>query len=204
LPVLTEFELIDRFFRRPTRSAVLGIGDDAALVQASPGQEIAVSVDMLVAGTHFLADDDPESLGHKTLAVNLSDMAAMGATPRWAVLACALPEATAQWLAAFARGFFTLADAHAVELIGGDTTRGALVLCVTIMGEVPAGKALLRSGARAGDEIWVSGRLGDASLALGHRSGRVELTSSEFAMCEAALLRPEPQAYGGPVFRGCC
>jgi len=135
---LTEFELIDRFFRRPTRNAVLGVGDDAALLAPSSGCEIAVSVDMLVEGRHFFVDAEPEALGHKTLAVNLSDMAAMGARPRWVLLACALPSIDADWLAAFARGFFALADAHAVDLVGGDTTRGPRNLCVTVLGEVPA------------------------------------------------------------------
>src|SRR5438876_5244408 len=140
MAALTEFALIDRFFRRPARTAVLGVGDDAALLAPTPGCELAVAVDMLVAGRHFFADVDPESLGHKTLAVNLSDMAAMGATPRWALLAGALPDADATWIAAFARGFFALADAYDVDLIGGDTTRGPLNLCATILGEAPAGK----------------------------------------------------------------
>ena len=141
----------------------------------SPSCELAVSVDMLVGGRHFFADIDPEKLGHKTLAVNLSDMAAMGATPKWALLAGALPDNDAAWLAAFARGFHALADAHDVDLVGGDTTRGPLNLCVTIMGEVPAGQALLRSGARAGDDIYVSGTLGDAALALAAMTGRDRL-----------------------------
>ena len=162
---LTEFELIERFFRRPSRSAVLGIGDDAALVVPSAGCELAVSVDMLLSGRHFFPDADPESIGHKTLAVNLSDMAAIGATPRWALLAGALPEVDTTWLTAFARGLFALADEYRVELIGGDTTRGPLTLCVTILGEVPTGQSLLRSGAKSGDSIWVSGHLGDAALA---------------------------------------
>src|SRR5436309_2055106 len=152
MAALTEFELIDRFFRRPESSAdsargiVLGIGDDAALLALTPGNQLAASVDMLVSGRHFYADVDPEALGHKALAVNLSDMAAMGATPRWALLAGALPDADAQWLKGFARGFFALADEYHVELIGGDTTRGPLNLCVTILGEVPHGSALRRGG----------------------------------------------------------
>jgi thiamine-monophosphate kinase len=145
---VNEFEVIARFFSRPPRAASVhrGVGDDAALLAPSPGCELAVSVDMLVAGRHFLADVDPEKLGHKTLAVNLSDMAAMGATPRWALLAGALPELDASWLAAFARGFYALADRHEVELVGGDTTRGPLNLCVTVLGEVPTGRALTRAG----------------------------------------------------------
>ena len=201
MAALTEFELIDRFFRRPCRSAVLGVGDDAALLRPSLGCEIAVSVDMLVAGRHFFEDVDPESLGHKTLAVNLSDMAAMGATPRWALLAGALPQARSEWLAAFARGFFALADAHGVELVGGDTTRGPLTLCVTIIGEVPQGQALRRSGAKPGDAIWVSGPLGDAALAVAHRSRDIELTSAELASCERALQRPNARVALGERLR---
>jgi thiamine-monophosphate kinase len=202
MPALTEFELIDRFFQRPAKTAVVGVGDDAALLAPTPGHELAVSVDMLVAGRHFFADVDPEALGHKTLAVNLSDLAAVGATPRWALLAGALPGADADWLAKFARGFFALADAHGVELVGGDTTRGPLTLCVTIIGEVPAGKALLRSGARTGDSIWVSGPLGDAALALAHKQGRLELPATELAACEHALLRPAPRVTLGERLRG--
>lgn len=201
MAVITEFELIDRFFRRPAKNADLGIGDDAALVTPTPGCQLAVSVDMLVAGRHFDADVDPESLGHKTLAVNLSDMAAMGATPRWALLAGALPEADPQWLSAFARGLFALADVHGVDLVGGDTTKGPLTLCLTILGEVPTGKALLRSGAKAGDSIWVSGRLGDAALALAHRLGRIELAAPELTDCARALRWPTPRVALGEHLR---
>jgi thiamine-monophosphate kinase len=204
-----EFELIDRFFRRTpadgaesARGTVLGIGDDSALLSPTPGNELAASVDMLVAGRHFFADVDPEALGHKTLAVNLSDMAAMGATPRWALLAGALPDADPQWLGAFARGLFALAAVHGVDLVGGDTTRGPLNLCLTILGEVPRGKALLRSGARSGDAIWVSGVLGDAALSLAHRAGRLTLTGAERAACEKALLRPVPRVGLGTRLRG--
>jgi thiamine-monophosphate kinase len=199
---LSEFELIERFFRRPARHAVLGVGDDAALLAPTPGCELAVSVDMLVCGRHFFADVDPEALGHKALAVNLSDLAAMGALPRWALLAGALPEADPAWLAAFARGFFALADAFAVDLVGGDTTRGPLNLCVTVLGEAPAGQALRRSGARPGEAIFVSGRLGDAALALAHLRGQVELTATEFAACERALLWPAPRVALGQRLRG--
>jgi thiamine-monophosphate kinase len=208
MAALTEFELIDRFFRRPenstdnTRGIVLGIGDDAALLAPTPGNQLAASVDMLVSGRHFFADVEPEALGHKALAVNLSDMAAMGATPRWALLAGALPDADPQWLKAFARGFFALATAHGVDLVGGDTTRGPLNLCVTLLGEVPAGTALLRSGALAGDSIWLSGALGDASLALAHHAGRVVLSADEAAACWNALLRPAPRVALGIQLRG--
>lgn len=199
---LSEFELIDRFFRRAARHTLLGVGDDAALLAPAPGCELAVSVDMLVAGRHFFADVDPASLGHKTLAVNLSDMAAMGALPRWALLAAALPEAEAEWIAAFARGFFALSEAFDVDLIGGDTTQGPLNFCVTILGEVPAGQALRRSGARAGDAIFVSGRLGDAALALAHQRGQIVLTATEQAHCNRSLWWPAPRVALGQRLRG--
>ena len=181
---------------------MLGIGDDAALLAPTVGCELVVSVDMLVEGRHFFAEVDPEALGHKTLAVNLSDIAAMGATPRWALLAGALPEADPAWLTGFARGFFALAEAHDVDLVGGDTTRGPLNLCVTILGEVPAGRALRRSGARVGDAIYVSGHLGDAALALAHQQGRVTLERDEFVRCQEALLRPQPRVALGRVLLG--
>jgi thiamine-monophosphate kinase len=199
---LSEFELIDRFFRRPARHAVLGVGDDAALLAPAPGCELVVSTDMLVAGRHFFAGAEPEALGYKTLAVNLSDLAAMGSHPRWALLACALPEADPAWLDAFARGFFELADVHGVDLVGGDTTRGPLNLCVTVLGEVPTGQALRRSGARPGDDVYVSGRLGDAALAVAHHRGRVALAREELGRCEAALSRPTPRVALGERLRG--
>jgi len=199
---MSEFDLIRRFFTRDTPHAILGVGDDAALLQASAGNVLAVSSDMLVCGTHFLPDADPFLLGHKTLAVNLSDMAAMGAAPRWAVLAIALPEADEAWLAQFSAGFFALAQQHDVELVGGDTTRGPLNLCVTIFGEVPAQQALRRSGAQVGDEIWVSGCLGDAALALAHLQGRIALSAAELAACLPALHRPQPRVALGLALRG--
>ncbi len=207
MAAMTEFELIDRFFRRRAdagtekHGTVLGIGDDAALLSPTPGHQLAASVDMLVSGRHFFADVDPEALGHKTLAVNLSDMAAMGATPRWALLAGALPGSNVVWLDGFARGFFALAAKYGVGLVGGDTTRGPLNLCVTILGEVPVGKAVLRSGARAGDSIWISGTLGDASLALAHLAGRVSLSPGDESACRNALLRPVPRVELGLCLR---
>jgi thiamine-monophosphate kinase len=180
----------------------LGVGDDAALLAPSPGCELAVSVDMMVGGRHFFADVDPGKLGHKALAVNLSDMAAMGATPKWALLAGALPDSDAAWLAAFARGFYALADAHAVELVGGDTTRGPLNLCVTILGEVPEGQALTRAGARPGDDVYVSGTLGDAALAVAAMTGRATLDGDELAAARARLETPEPRIALGIALRG--
>ncbi len=179
-----------------------GVGDDAALLAPSPGCELAVSVDMLVAGRHFLPDVDPEKLGHKTLAVNLSDMAAMGATPRWALLAGALPELDASWLAAFARGFYALADRHGVELVGGDTTRGPLNLCVTVLGDVPTGLALTRAGAKPGDDVYVSGALGDAALALAMLTGRAALDGDALAATRERLETPTPRIALGIALRG--
>ena len=201
---MNEFELIARFFSRPPRAASvhLSVGDDAALLIPSPGCELAVSVDMLVSGRHFLADADPEKLGHKTLAVNLSDMAAMGATPRWALLAGALPDVDPAWLEAFARGLYALADAHGVELVGGDTTRGPLNLCVTILGEVPAGEALTRAGARSDDDIYVSGVLGDAALAVAAAAGRAKLDAGALAAARARLDTPVPRIALGIALRG--
>ena len=199
---MSEFDLIRRHFTRPTPSAVLGVGDDAALFQVSAGNVLAVSSDMLVSGTHFFPDADPYWLGHKTLAVNLSDMAAMGANPRWATLAIALPAVDESWLSAFSAGFFALAKAHHVELIGGDTTQGALNLCVTIFGEVPQHQALRRAGAQVGDEIWVSGYLGDAALALAHLQQRIELTEAEFTAVAPALHQPQPRVALGLALRG--
>src|SRR5690349_11072295 len=201
---MSEFGLIDRFFTRPARDPAvrLGVGDDAAIVAPAPGCELAISVDMLVEGRHFLADVDPEALGHKTLAVNLSDLAAMGATPRWALLAGALPDANEAWLAAFSRGLFALAERFDVALIGGDTTRGPRNLCVTIIGELPAGTAITRAGARAGDDIWVSGTLGDAMLALAALHGRTPLAPAELGALRVRLERPEPRVALGEKLRG--
>lgn len=199
---MSEFDLIKRYFTRPTPGATLGVGDDAALLRVGDGMELAVSTDMLVSGTHFLPDADPFLLGHKTLAVNLSDMAAMGATPHWATLAIALPSANEDWLRHFSEGIFALADEFGVELIGGDTTRGPLNLSVTIMGEVPQGKALRRDGAQAGDDIWVSGTLGDAALGLAHLQGKTRLPDDIRERCLAALQQPQPRIALGMALRG--
>jgi len=190
---LSEFSLIQRYFTRATPGAVLGVGDDAALVQVKSGMELAISTDMLVSGTHFFADADPYLLGHKALAVNISDMAAMGAQPRWATLAISLPNEDPAWLERFSAGFFALADQYQVELIGGDTTCGPLNLSVTIMGEVPQGSALRRDGAQLGDEIWVSGKLGDAALALAHMQGKLTLDEAVFNASASALHQPQPR-----------
>ncbi len=198
----SEFELIARYFTRRTSHTVLGVGDDGALIAPTSGQELVISTDLLVEGTHFLADTEPEVLGWKTLAVNLSDMAAMGAQPRWALLAAVLPAPTVDWIEPFARGFFACADSHGIDLIGGDTTRGPRAFCVTILGEVPAGQALRRDGAKAGDSIWVSGKPGRAALGLAHLQGRTRLAEPVLTDCLAALHRPQPRVALGLALRG--
>jgi thiamine-monophosphate kinase len=198
----SEFDLIRRYFKRPAPSAVLGVGDDCALLPPRPGMLLAVSTDMLVEGTHFLPGADPEQLGGKALAVNLSDLAAMGADPRWVTLGLALPAADEAWIAAFARGFFNMAARFGIELIGGDTTRGPLCISVTVMGELPPGLALRRDGAHAGDDIWVSESTGDAALGLAHLDGRIRLADDQLESCLARLHCPEPRVELGGRLRG--
>jgi thiamine-monophosphate kinase len=198
----SEFDLIARHFTRPAANAVLGVGDDAALIDVSNGMDLAVSTDTMVSGTHFFPDVDPENLGHKSLAVNLSDMAAMGAMPYWATLALTLPSVDHDWLEAFAKGFFDLAEEFNVSLIGGDTTRGPLAMTVTIMGEVPAGAALRRGGAKAGSDIWVSGSVGDAALAVAHRHGKVVLSEPDYREAVMRLYEPTPRVALGQALRG--
>jgi thiamine-monophosphate kinase len=198
-----EFELIKRHFTRPAANAVLGVGDDCALVDVTNGMDLAVSTDTMVSGTHFFPDVNPENLGHKALAVNLSDIAAMGGMPYWAMLALTLPHVDHDWLSAFAKGFFDLAQEYNVSLIGGDTTRGpALVMTVTIMGEVPAGAALRRGGAKAGNDIWVSGNVGDAALAVAHRYGRIVLDANDYHEAVMRLYEPSPRVALGQALRG--
>ncbi len=189
----SEFDLIARYFAKPTPQAILGPGDDCALLAPSAGMELAITTDMLVAGVHFLPDTDPQQLGWKTLAVNLSDLAAMGAKPRWALLAGSLPDADEQWIAAFAAGLFACAKRYGVDLVGGDTTRGPLNLCITALGEVPAGKALRRDGAQAGDDLWVSGQPGLAALGLAQLQGRVQLPAALATRCISVLQQPLPR-----------
>ena len=164
--------------------------------------QLAVSTDMLVEGRHFLSTVDPRRLGHKALAVNLSDLAACGAQPLAFTLSLSLPDADEAWLGAFADGMFALADAHDCELVGGDTTRGPLCINITVFGEVPAGQALLRSGARAGDDLWVSGTLGDARLALEAFRGTVSLPQEVFAAARMRLEQPDPRVVLGMALRG--
>lgn len=192
----SEFNLIEKYFTRPSK-VDLGVGDDAALFSVAEGMQIAVSTDMLVAGTHFFHDAAPYDIGWKVLAVNVSDMAAMGAKPKWATLAISLPHAEESWLADFSRGFFACAEEFKVALIGGDTTRGPLNISVTILGEAPYGKALRRDGAKAGDDIWVSGNLGNAALGLAHLQNKLHtafnLDDGYIEFCLNALHRPQPR-----------
>ena len=240
-----EFALIARHFTRPARRAALGVGDDCALLRVAPGHQLAVSSDMLVEGRHFLSTVAPERLGHKALAVNLSDLAACGAEPLAFTLALALPRVDDAWLAAFAQGLFALADAHDIELVGGDTTAGPLNICITVFGQVPTSasqqvplhewqvqqakaqtqtqaqpqpqpqtqgqtpvqtpvqtQALLRSGAQPGDDLWVSGALGDARLALEVFRGNVALAGAAFEQVRRAMEQPQPQVALGLALLG--
>ncbi len=229
----SEFALIERYFTHPTRQTVLGVGDDGAILRVAPGCQLVVSTDMLVAGIHFLPDANPEDLGWKVLAVSVSDLSAMGAQPRWALLAAALPSvenaADEAWIEKFAAGFFACAETFDIDVIGGDTTKSPPVaaatlppppgrqesawgaparfpsphlFCATILGEVSEGQALLRSGARPGDEIWVSGTPGRAALGLAHLQGRVALGEPALTDCLAALHRPQPRLALGLALRG--
>ncbi len=203
-----EFDLIERYFKAPARAmrsnetVALDIGDDCALLQTAAGMQLAISSDMLVEGRHFFVDVDPFTLGHKALAVNLSDLAACGAKPLAFTLALALPEADEAWLAPFSRGLLALASEHNCTLIGGDTTQGPLNICITVFGEVPKNMALLRSGAKAGDDIYVSGTLGDARLALEVMLGNVMLPPEAFAPAKARLETPIPRVALGMALRG--
>ncbi len=202
---LGEFDLIAEYFERPARRAALGIGDDCALLALPPGMQLAISCDMLVEGRHFLSTVAPERLGHKALAVNLSDLAACGAEPLAFTLALALPSADDAFLGGFSRGLFALADVHGCELIGGDTTRGPLNICISVYGQVPAadgGGALLRSGARAGDDLYVSGTLGDARLALEAFRGTLPLQGADFETVRRAMEMPQPRVALGQALRG--
>ena len=197
-----EFELIRKFFQRPARRSPLGVGDDCALLAPAPGMQLAVSTDMLVEGRHFFADVHPKLLGHKALAVNLSDRAASGARPLAFTLALSMPRADASWCQAFADGLFALAEQHDCELVGGDTTQGPLNICITVFGEVPAGQALLRSGAQVDDDIWVSGSLGDARIALDALLRQHALPPAVLAQARQRLEQPTPRVALGMALRG--
>ena len=201
-----EFDLIAQYFKRPVQKAALGVGDDCALLPSLPGTQLAISSDMLVEGRHFVSTVAPQRLGHKALAVNLSDLAACGATPRAFTLALALPRVDAQWLAGFSQGLFALADAHGCELIGGDTTQGPLNICITVLGDVPVvdgqSQALLRSGAQVGDDIYVSGTLGDARLALEVFRGLQQVPAQVFETARLRMEQPTPRVALGQALRG--
>jgi thiamine-monophosphate kinase len=199
---LGEFDLIARYFARPARRAVLGVGDDCALLAPAAGMQLATSCDMLVEGRHFLSTVAPDRLGHKALAVNLSDLAACGAAPLAFTLALSMPRAEEAGLEGFSRGLFALADAHGCELVGGDTTQGPLNICIGVFGEVPVGQALLRSGAQAGDDIYVSGTLGDARLALEAFRGTLDLKGDALAQSRTAMELPQPRVALGIALRG--
>lgn len=196
-----EFNLIAKHFIRPTAQTDLGVGDDAALISVATGMQLAISTDALVAGTHFFDDCDPYQLGWKSLAVNISDMAAMGAQPKWATLAIALPDMDDAWVKAFSQGFFACADQFDVDLIGGDTTRGPLNINVQIMGEVPFGKAIKRSGAKIAEDIWISGHLGSAATGLAHLQNKIHVLDGALPICLSALHRPMPRLALGLILR---
>jgi thiamine-monophosphate kinase len=207
--MLSEFSLIDRFFaqraRANTRRAALGIGDDCALIAPAAGEMLAVSTDMLVEGRHFFPDVDPHALGHKALAVNLSDLAAMGAQPLGFTLAFALPKPKEDWLEAFSAGMFELADRHDCELMGGDTTAGPLNLCITVFGTVRQDQALRRDAAQPGDDIWVSGTPGDARAGLAflrQEWPHAPMKAGDAAYFRAALEYPQPRVALGLALRG--
>lgn len=203
---LGEFDLIQRYFSRPVRRAVLGVGDDCALLAPAPGQQLALSGDLLVEGRHFLSTVPPQALGHKALAVNLSDLAACGAAPIAYMLMLALPRVDETFLRGFADGLYALAEQHGIELVGGDTTAGPLTIGITVMGEVPPGQALRRDAARVGDDLWVShapgGGIGDARLALEVLRDRAQVDGGAFASLRRAMEWPQPRVALGLALRG--
>lgn len=203
--MLSEFDLIAQYFTRSPRHTdrvALGVGDDCALLCPTPGMQMAISCDMLVEGRHFFPDADPHRLGHKCLAVNLSDLAAMGARPIAFTLALALPDAHPEWLAPFSAGLLALADLHACELIGGDTTKGPRNICITVFGEVAPGQTLRRDAAQAGDDIWVSGALGDARLALAAYRNELAVDNATLAAAAERMHAPMPRVALGLALLG--
>ncbi len=196
-----EFDLIERYFKRPAHKAALGVGDDCALLKPTEGMQLAVSSDMLVEGRHFLSTVDPARLGHKALAVNLSDLAAVGAEPLAFTLALSLPRVDEIWLEGFSSGLLHLADAHGCELVGGDTTQGPLNICITVFGEVPPGDALLRQNAQVGDDIYISGTVGDARLALEVFRGTHSMSGEAFEQARLRMEQPTPRVSLGTALR---
>lgn len=204
MAALNEFDLIKTYFTQPAPDGYLGVGDDCALFTVQPGHQLAVSTDTLIQGQHFFADVDPYTLGHKTLAVNLSDLTAMGARPIGCVLALAVPHVDQQWLQAFSAGFYQLANAAACPLIGGDTTRhpDRTVLTVTVFGEVPAAKALRRSAARPDDDLWLTGSLGAPDLALSYLLAHKPIDHNRLAQSRVLLEQPLPPYLFAPSLLG--
>lgn len=208
-PPLGEFDLIQHFFKagsdamlsEDNAAITLGIGDDCALLQTSPNEEIAITSDMLVSGRHFFADANPDWLGHKALAVNLSDLAAMGAKPLGFTLAIALPEVNSQWLELFSKGLFAIAKTYSCPLIGGDTTAGPLNICITAFGSIPKGKAIRRSGATIGDDIWVSGSVGDARLTLAALRHEIDIEKTDLELIQSRMHQPTPRVHLGIALR---
>ena len=197
-----EFDLIERYFKRAPLHANVGVGDDCAVWTPRLGHQLNFSADMLVEGRHFLSTVNPHHLGHKSLAVNLSDLAACGATPQAFLLSLSLPRADEVWLAGFSQGLLKLADLHACELIGGDTTQGPLNIAITVMGDTPQGQSILRSGAQVGDDLYVSGYLGDARLALEAFRGAVSLPQAVFDQARLRMECPTPRIALGQALRG--
>lgn len=203
--MLSEFDLIARYFTRPKNinsHTALGVGDDCALLASPPGVQMAISTDMLVEGRHFFGGANAAKLGHKCLAVNLSDLAAMGAEPLAFTLALSLPEINEDWLQGFSQGLFALADEHGCDLIGGDTTKGPLTICITVFGQVPASQALRRDAAQPADDVWVSGNLGDARLALAGRNAEMVLDTATVEAAAVRMDQPTPRLALGKKLRG--
>ena len=193
----SEFEIIERYFKKKMKQTALGVGDDAAMIHVRNNYQLAISSDMLIENIHFLKNTNPSHLGWKSLAVNLSDIAAMGATAKWATLSISLPKINHAWLKKFSKGFFKCADKFGIDLIGGDTTKGPLSISITIMGESKKDEALLRSGAKINDDIWVTGQLGLASMGLANLQGQLKLPPRIKMKCIRALEIPTPKTFLG-------
>ena len=193
----SEFEIIERYFKKKMKQTALGVGDDAAMIHVRNNYQLAISSDMLIENIHFLKNTNPSHLGWKSLAVNLSDIAAMGATPKWATLSISLPKINHAWLKKFSKGFFKCADKFGIDLIGGDTTKGPLSISITILGESKKDEALLRSGAKINDDIWVTGQLGLASMGLANLQGQLKLPPRIKMKCIRALEIPTPKTFLG-------
>ena len=193
----SEFEIIERYFKKKMKQTALGIGDDAAIINVQKNHQLVISSDMLIETIHFLKNTNPSHLGWKSLAVNLSDIAAMGAKPKWATLSISLPKINHVWLKKFSEGFFKCANQFGIDLVGGDTTKGPLSISITIMGEIKKNQSLLRSGAKINDDIWVTGQLGLASMGLASLQKKLKLAPRLNAKCIKALEMPTPKVLLG-------